>query len=208
MATGRGSTMLFRRSRWWHFRCSRRRRLLRRGRRSVGLGSVEAHGFASQGFSSARATTSGQVEKRELEFSESDQLHEPAHDRLRSAFSSSPQARPSGDYGATMDWFYMDYRFADGSASGGRTKLPSALHEVKTSILPGSHPSPQSVYPVTNRDTCSRRRRRALRSARLTLGRRPRLPRLRCTIIFTVATQPGSPFTVQELRVPYLAGGD
>jgi hypothetical protein len=180
----------------------------------VGLGAVEAHGFASQGFILSTGNNylakskSGSFEFSEIGINFTNQLT----DRLRFGVQLfAHKLGPSGDYTATMDWFYMDYRFADWfGIRAGRTKLPFGLYNEVNDIDAARVPIllPQSVYPVTNRDNLLAQtgvelygrldfRTGGVLDYRLYGG----------TIIFTVANQPGSPFVVQDLRVPYLAGG-
>src|SRR5262249_32524896 len=118
---------------------------------------------------------------------------------------------PLGDYDAKMDWFYLDYRWADWLGfRAGRTKLPFGLYNEVNDIDQARVPIllPQSGYPAQNRNNLLAQTgveiygRFDLASAgvidyRLYGG----------TIIFTVANQPGSPYQILDFRTPYLAGG-
>ena len=53
---------------------------------------------------------------------------QPLTDRLRTGIQLfARQLGKVGDFSARMDWFYLDYRFADWfGIRAGRTRLPSA----------------------------------------------------------------------------------
>src|SRR5258708_5222788 len=124
----------------------------------VGIGAVEAHGFASQGFLLSSGNNylakskSGSFEFSEIGINFTNQLT----DRLRFGVQLfAHKLGPTGDYGATMDWFYMDYRFADWfGIRAGRTKLPFGLYNEVNDIDAARVPIllPQSIYSVTSRD--------------------------------------------------------
>jgi hypothetical protein len=180
------------------------------------LGAIvpQVHGFASQGFILSSGNNylarskSGSFEFSEIGVNFTSQLT----DRLRLGVQLFAQKLgPLGDYNAKMDWFYLDYRFADWLGfRAGRTKLPFGLYNEVNDIDQARVPIllPQSVYPVNNRNNLLAQTgveiygRFDLEAAgaldyRLYGG----------TIIFPVTSQPGSRFEVQEFRTPYIVGG-
>lgn len=180
----------------------------------LSLGALEAHGFASQGFILSSGNNylakskSGSFEFSEIGLNFTDQLS----DKFRIGVQLfANKLGSTGSYTAKMDWFYLDYRFADWfGIRAGRTKLPFGLYNEINDVDSARVPIllPQSVYPAQNRDNLLAQTgveiygRLDMRSAgildyRLYGG----------TIIFVVTTPPGSATVVQDLRVPYLAGG-
>jgi hypothetical protein len=118
---------------------------------------------------------------------------------------------PTGNYDAKMDWFYVDYRFADWfGLRAGRVKIPFGFYNevndidsARVAVL-----LPQSVYPVQERNFLLAQTGGevygylSLRDAgaldyRLYGG----------TIFVDTATPPGSAYQIESFNVPYLAGG-
>lgn len=120
---------------------------------------IEVHGFASPGFILTTPGTnylaksqSGSAEFSEVGINFSKQLG----DNLR--FGLQLFARDLGKlgtYSAKLDWFYVDYRFADWLGfRAGRVKVPVGLYNETSDIDAARVPVllPQSIYPIQNRD--------------------------------------------------------
>lgn len=180
-----------------------------------GVLSVEVHGFVSQGFILtngnnylANDTKHGSFQFSEIGLNFTKQIT----DRLRAGVQLFAQdLGPTGNYNAKMDWFYLDYRFADWfGVRAGRVKVPFGLYNEVNDIDSARLPVllPQSVYPLQNRNYLLAQtggeaygyvNLRALGALeyRLYGG----------TIFLDTLTPPGSPYQVQSFNVPYLAGG-
>ena len=178
------------------------------------LAELQIHGFLSQGFLLTSAndylahSSEGSFEFTEIGLN----FTLPATDRLTIGLQIfSHDLGPIGDYRATLDWYSLDYHWRDWlGIRAGRVKLPFGLYNdssdidaARTSVL-----LPQSIYPAQNRDFLLAQTGgevygyRDLGAAggfdyRLYGG----------TIFLDVKQQPGSPFTVVDLNVPFVAGG-
>ena len=178
------------------------------------LSELQIHGFISQGFLLTSAndylahSSEGSFEFTEIGLN----FTLPATDRLTIGLQIfSHDLGPVGDYRATLDWYSLDYHWRDWlGIRAGRVKLPFGLYNdssdidaARTSVL-----LPQSIYPAQNRDFLLAQTGgevygyRDLGAAggfdyRLYGG----------TIFLDVKQQPGSPFTVVDLNVPFVAGG-
>jgi len=178
------------------------------------LAELQIHGFISQGFLLTSAndylahSSEGSFEFTEIGLN----FTLPATDRLTIGLQIfSHDLGPIGDYRATLDWYSLDYHWRDWlGIRAGRVKLPFGLYNdssdidaARTSVL-----LPQSIYPAQNRDFLLAQTGgevygyRDLGAAggfdyRLYGG----------TIFLDVKQQPGSPFTVVDLNVPFVAGG-
>ena len=119
---------------------------------------VQVHGFVSQGFMASTSnnyltkSTNGSFEFTEVGINFTKELT----DRFRvgvQLFAS--ELGPIGNYGAQVDWFYLDYRFFDWfGIRAGRTKLPFGLYNETSDIDAARTPVllPQSIYPIQSRD--------------------------------------------------------
>ncbi len=174
---------------------------------------LEVHGFVSQGFLLTSANDYlADSSRGSFEFSDVGlNFTVPATDRLRLGVQLfSRDLGPIGDYRATLDWYYLDYRWRDWlGVRAGRVKLPFGLYNdtsdvdsARTAVL-----LPQSIYPTQNRDFLLAQTGMeiygyaGLRSAgsldyRLYAG----------TIFLDVRPQPGSPLTILDLEVPFVVG--
>ena len=179
-----------------------------------GLPPLQIHGFISQGFLLTSANEYlADSSKGSFEFSEVGlNVTLPATDRLTLGLQVfSRKLGPIGDYRAALDWYYLDYRWRDWlGIRAGRVKLPFGLYNdssdvdsARTAVL-----LPQSIYPAQNRDFLLAQTGVELYGY-AGLGRAGGLDyRLYAgTIFLDVRPQPGSPFTVRDLNVPYVAGG-
>jgi hypothetical protein len=119
---------------------------------------IEIHGFISQG---AIKTTDNNYladsEDGSLEFSEAGlNFTKSLSDRLRVGIQLfARDLGPIGDYKPQLDWYYLDYRFADWfGVRAGRTKLPIGLYNETSDIDAARVPVllPQSIYPTQSRD--------------------------------------------------------
>jgi len=178
------------------------------------LPSLQIHGFASQGFLLTSANEYlAQSSRGSFEFSEVGlNLTLPATDRLTLGLQVfSRKLGPIGDYRGVLDWYYLDYHWRDWlGIRAGRVKLPFGLYNdssdvdsARTAVL-----LPQSIYPAQNRDFLLAQTGVELYGY-TGLGHAGGLDyRLYAgTIFLDVRPQPGSPFTVLDLNVPYVAGG-
>jgi hypothetical protein len=179
------------------------------------LASVEVHGFASQGFILTKDnnyldtnTTHGSFQFSEVGINFTKTLV----DRLRVGVQLFAQDfGPSGNYDAKVDWFYMDYHWADWlGIRAGRVKIPFGLYNeindidsARTFVL-----LPQSVYPVQNVDYLLAQTGGELYGY-LKIGGAGALDYrfYGGTIYFDATTTAGSPYQVLSLNVPYLLGG-
>jgi hypothetical protein len=178
------------------------------------LPPLDVHGFISQGFLLTSANDYlADSSRGSFEFSEVGlNFTLPATDRLTLGVQIfSRKLGPLGDYRATFDWYYLDYHWKDWlGVRAGRVKLPFGLYNdvsdidaARTAVL-----LPPSIYPAQNRDFLlaqtgveaygyTRLGRAGALDYRVYAG----------TIFLDVKPQPGSPFAVVDLRVPYVVGG-
>ena len=178
------------------------------------LAELQIHGFLSQGFLLTSAndylahSSEGSFEFTEIGLN----FTLPATDRLTIGLQIfSHDLGPIGDYRATLDWYSLDYHWRDWlGIRAGRVKLPFGLYNdssdidaARTSVL-----LPQSIYPAQNRDFLLAQTGGEVYGYR-DLGAAGGLDyRLYGgTIFLDVKQQPGSPFTVVDLNVPFVAGG-
>src|SRR5467141_3909369 len=178
------------------------------------LGQLQVHGFISQGFlyttdNNYLANSSrGSFEFTELGLNFSLQ----PMDRLSLGLQIfSHDLGPIGDYRATLDWYSVDYHWQDWlGIRAGRVKLPFGLYNdisdvdsARTAIL-----LPPSIYPAQNRDfLLAQTGVEAYGYTRLGSAGALDYRLYAGTIFLDVKPQPGSPFTVVDLNVPYVAGG-
>lgn len=179
------------------------------------LASVEAHAFVSQGFilSSrneylASNSTQGSFQLTEVGINFTKQITDKMRMGLQ-LFASD--LGTSGNFNAQMDWFYLDYRFADWlGVRAGRVKIPFGLYNEVNDVDSGRVPIllPQSIYPVQNTDyLLAQTGGEAYGYLRLH-GAGALEYRLYGGTIFLDATTPaGSPDQILSLNVPYLVGG-
>jgi hypothetical protein len=180
-----------------------------------GLTSVDVHAFASQGFILTKSnnyldndTTHGSFQFSEIGINFTKTLT----DRMRIGVQLFAQdLGPTGSYDAKVDWFYVDYRFADWfGVRTGRVKIPFGLYNEVNDIDSARVPIllPQSVYPEQDRNFLLaqtgaeiygylRLRPLGALEYRLYGG----------TIFLDTTNTAGSPLQVLSFNVPYLAGG-
>jgi len=119
--------------------------------------SIDIHGFVSQGFILttgnnylANDTTHGSFQFSELGLNFTKDLT----DRLRLGLQFfAEDIGPTGNYNATLDWFYVDYRWKDWlGLRVGRVKIPFGLYNEVQDIDSARLPVllPQSIYPLEN----------------------------------------------------------
>jgi hypothetical protein len=180
------------------------------------LASVEAHAFASQGFilSSHNNYLDNDTTHGSFQFSEVGiNFTKTLVDRLRVGVQIfAEDLGPSGSFNAQVDWFYLDYRFADWlGVRAGRVKIPFGLYNeiqdvdsARTFVL-----LPQSVYPVENVNFLLAQTGGEVYGY-LKMGGAGALDYRAYggTILFNAATTTaGSPYQIESLNVPYLVGG-
>jgi hypothetical protein len=178
------------------------------------LPSLDVHGFISQGFLLTSANDYlADSSRGSFEFSEVGlNFTLPATDRLTLGVQLfSRKLGPLGDYRATLDWYYLDYHWRDWlGIRAGRVKLPFGLYNdvsdvdsARTAVL-----LPPSIYPAQNRDfLLAQTGVEAYGYTRLGPAGALDYRLYAGTIFLDVKPQPGSPFTVVNLNVPYVAGG-
>ena len=121
------------------------------------FGSLQLHGFASQGaIKSTKNNYLVNSKRGSVEFTEVGLAFANAlTDRLRWGLQLfARQLGHEGDYRARVDWFYLDYRFADWlGLRAGRTKMPFGLYNEVNDVDSARVPIllPQAVYPILNR---------------------------------------------------------
>jgi hypothetical protein len=126
--------------------------------KGIGLPPLQFHAFASQGFiKSARNNYLAQSKRGSFEFTEVGlNATQVLTEKLRAGIQLfARQVGHTGDYRARVDWFYLDYRFADWlGIRAGRTKMPFGLYNEVNDIDAARVPVllPQAVYPILNRD--------------------------------------------------------
>ncbi|MFL5309322.1 MAG: hypothetical protein ACJ79H_02600 [Myxococcales bacterium] len=178
------------------------------------LPSLDVHGFISQGFLVTSANDYlADSSRGSFEFSEAGlNFTLPATDRLTLGVQIfSRKLGPLGDYRATLDWYYLDYHWRDWlGIRAGRVKLPFGLYNdisdvdsARTAVL-----LPPSIYPAQNRDfLLAQTGVEAYGYTRLASLGAVDYRLYAGTIFLDVRPQPGSPLTLVDLNVPYVAGG-
>ena len=175
---------------------------------------LQVHGFISQGFLLTSANDYlARSSKGSFEFTELGlNFTLPATDRLTLGLQIFSHALgPIGDYRATLDWYSLDYHWRDWlGIRAGRVKVPFGLYNdssdidsARTAIL-----LPQSIYPAANRDFLLAQTGGELygfKDLGVAGGLDYRL--YGGTIFLDVKQQAGSPFSVVDLNVPFVAGG-
>jgi len=176
--------------------------------------SLEVHAFVSQGFLiSTDNNFLAKSSEGSFEFTEVGiNFTMPLAERLRVGLQLfSRKLGPASNLTTQMDWFYLDYHWADWLGfRAGRVKLPFGLYNdtsdidaARTSIL-----LPQSIYPATNRNFLLAQTGGEIYGYLHLRGAGALEYRLYGgTIQLDSSTPAGSPFAVQELTVPFLAGG-
>jgi hypothetical protein len=119
---------------------------------------VDVHGFVSQGFILSTGNNYLAESKRgSFEFNEAGiNFSKGLGDRLRVGMQFFVRDLGAvGNYTPRVDWFNLDYRFADWfGIRAGRLKVPFGLYNEINDIDSARVPVllPQSVYPILNRD--------------------------------------------------------
>ena len=123
------------------------------------LPPTQIHAFVSQGYFRStknnyliEESTRGSFEFTEVGINFTQLLT----DDLRAGIQLfARQLGKDGDFRARMDWFYLDYRFADWlGIRAGRTKMPFGLYNEVNDVDSARVPIllPQAVYPIINRN--------------------------------------------------------
>jgi hypothetical protein len=179
------------------------------------IASVEVHGFASQGFilSTNNNYLSANSTDGSFQYSEVGlNFTKTLLDNLRVGVQFfARDLGPSGSYVPNIDWFYLDYRWKNWLGfRAGRVKIPYGLYNDIQDADSARVPVllPQSVYPIENSNYLlaqtgaelygyiKSRRAGALEYAGYA-----------GTILVDTLIPPGSPYTIQNLNVPYVIGG-
>jgi hypothetical protein len=176
--------------------------------------ALQIHGFVSQGFLVSTGNNYLAESKRgSFEFTEVGlNVTQPLTDDLRVGLQLfARDLGRLGDYTVKADWFYIDYRYATWlGLRAGRVKLPFGLYNEVNDIDQARLPVllPQSVYPVQNRDFLLAQTGVELYGY-LPLGSGGALDyRLYGGTIYLEADiPPRSPYDLEELNIPYVAGG-
>jgi hypothetical protein len=179
------------------------------------LSPLQVHGFVSQGFllTSDNDYLADGSSRGSFEFTEVGlNFTLPATDRLTLGLQIFAQKLGTrGDFRGVLDWYYLDYHWRDWlGVRAGRVKLPFGLYNdtadidaARTAVL-----LPQSIYPAENRDFLLAQTGIELYGYK-TVGPAGALDYRAYvgTIFVDARQQPGSPLTVVNLDVPYVAGG-
>jgi hypothetical protein len=175
---------------------------------------VEIHGFVSQGYIKTNKNnylTATDSRRGSFEFSEAGiNLTKILNDKLRLGVQLfTRDLGPLGNYQATFDWFYLDYRFADWlGIRAGRTKLPWGLYNELGDVDAARVPVllPQSVYPIRSRNYLLAQTGAELYGF-VQLGPAGGVEyRIYGGTIFIDSSTSG-PYKTESLTVPYLIGG-
>jgi len=125
----------------------------------LSLPPLQIHAFVGQGY--IRTTKNNYLvqdsTRGSFEFTEVGvNFTQSLTDNLRTGIQLfARQLGKDGDFRARMDWFYLDYRFADWlGLRAGRTKIPFGLYNEVNDIDSARVPIllPQAVYPIINRN--------------------------------------------------------
>jgi hypothetical protein len=178
--------------------------------------ALEIHAFVSQGFLVTTSnnylakSSEGSFELTEVGIN----FTKPLTDDLRVGIQLfARDLGPLGNYEAQLDWFYIDYRWADWLGfRAGRVKLPFGLYNeindvdsARTFVL-----LPQSLYPVEQRDFLLAQTGVELYGY-VDLKRAGGIDyRLYGGTIFLdpdrAVSEPGSPIRLKDINIPYVAG--
>lgn len=172
---------------------------------------VDIHAFVSQGFLvSSHNNYLANSKRGSFEFTEVGiNFTKPIGDNLRLGLQLfARDLGPVGRYNARLDWFYLDYRYADWlGLRAGRVKLPFGLYNEYNDIDAGRTTvlMPQSVYPTQNREFLLAQTGVEI-YGRVPLGEAGALDyRLYGgTVYFEV--EPQADTRVDNIQIPYVAG--
>jgi hypothetical protein len=176
--------------------------------------ALDVHGFVSQGFLlGLRNNYLAKAKHGSFEFAEAGiNFTKPLSDRLRVGLQLfARDLGPLGNYKASVDWFYLDYRFNDWlGLRAGRVKVPFGLYNeindidaARAFVL-----LPPAMYPVENRDFLLAQTGVELYGYAELHGAGALDYRVYGgTILLEDTSPPGSPRTITEINIPYLVGG-
>ncbi len=175
---------------------------------------LQIHAFVSQGFLlSTRNNYLARTKQGSFEFTEVGiNFTKPLTNELRLGLQLfARDLGPIGNYSPKVDWFYLDYRWQDWfGLRAGRVKLPFGLYNEVNDVdsAHGVVLLPQPLYSVQNRDFLLAQTGGELYGY-VSLGEGGALDyRLYGgTIFLETEVAPGSPYEVQQLNIPYVAGG-
>jgi len=178
--------------------------------------ALDVHAFVSQGFlistenNYLARSSKGSFELTEVGIN----FTKPLTDDLRVGIQLfARDLGPIGNYDAQLDWFYVDYHWADWLGfRAGRVKLPFGLYN-EINDVDSARPFvllPQSLYPTEQRDFLLAQTGVELYGF-VDLKRAGAIDyRLYGGTVFVdesaASTPPGSPITLLEVRIPYVAG--
>jgi hypothetical protein len=177
--------------------------------------ALEVHAFVSQGFlvttdnNYLAESSQGSFELSEVGIN----FTKPLTDDLRVGIQLfARDLGPIGNYDAQLDWFYIDYRWADWLGfRAGRVKVPYGLYNevndvdsARTFVL-----LPQSLYPTEQRDFLLAQTGVEIYGY-VDLKRAGAIDyRLYGGTIFIDdfgSSSPGSPIRIAEVNIPYVVG--
>lgn len=177
--------------------------------------ALAVHAFVSQGFlvttdnNYLADSSHGSFEFTEVGIN----FTKPLSDDLRVGIQLfARDLGPIGNYQAQLDWFYLDYRWANWLGfRAGRVKLPFGLYNeindvdaARAFVL-----LPQSIYPTQQRDYLLAQTGVELYGYVDLEGAGALDYRLYGGTVFLEKPDvaPGSPFEISDIRIPYVAGG-
>ena len=118
---------------------------------------------------------------------------------------------PTGNYDPKVDWFYLDYRWKDWlGLRAGRVKIPFGLYNEINDVDSARVPIllPQSIYPVENTNyLLAQTGGEVYGYVRMGEAGAIDYGLYGGTILVDTLIPPNSPYQVQDLNVPYVAGG-
>lgn len=176
--------------------------------------ALEVHGFVSPGFLLSTGNNYlAQSKRGSFEFAEAGiNFTKPLTEQLRAGIQIFARDLGNvGNYSAKLDWFYLDYRITDWfGIRGGRVKIPFGLYNEINDIDAARAPIllPQSTYPIQNRDYLLAQTGAEL-YGRLDLYSAGALEYRAYggTILLESQEQPGLPYELKTIDVPYVVGG-
>lgn len=174
---------------------------------------VQIHGFVSQGYIKTTANNYlAETSRKQGSFDFTEvgvNITKPLGDRLRVAMQIfAHDLGPLGNYAPQLDWYFLDYRFADWlGLRAGKTKLPWGLYNESNDVDAGRVPIllPQSLYSVSNREYLYAQTGGEL-YGNVPLGRAGSLEYRAYGGTMFVNAQDASP-QLRDFKVPYDAGG-
>jgi hypothetical protein len=177
--------------------------------------SIDIHAFVTQGFILTSNNNYLALDTKHGSFQYSEvglNFTKDLTDRLRLGLQLfAEDIGPTGNYNATVDWFYADYRWKDWlGLRVGRVKIPFGLYNEVQDVDSARLPIllPQSVYPLENSNDLLAQTGGELYGYLRMRGAGALDYHAYLGTIFAPipATPPTAPY-LEDFNVPYVAGG-